>query len=49
MDPKDAKDLAAQQDLKTWLEDLDKELAKLEKEQKERWNIDEDPQFDEDD
>jgi len=44
MDPKDGKDQPAQQELERWLEDLDKELDTLEEEQKERWNIEDNPE-----
>jgi len=44
MDPKDGKDQPAQQELESWLEDLDKELDNLEEEQKERWNIEDNPE-----
>lgn len=44
MDPKDGKDQPAPQELERWLEDLDKELAKLEEEQRERWDIDDNPE-----
>ena len=46
MDPKekDGTGKPAQQELEKWLEDLDKELDTLEEEQKERWNIDDQPE-----
>lgn len=46
MDPKEKEGagLPAQEEIDKWLEDLDKEMDKLEEEQKERWSIEDKPE-----